>query len=655
MSQATQASEQNIYGPAEMEETASAIRVEADAATRKGGGAAVLQKIAQKIAATRRPGADSSIPAGVTYLLQFATLDLDFLGQNPDEKLEKKLDLSLIYGDGPVQDAAFYQVPAAPGLQRFLLRLNRTRRTELSPPWGAARDLPRASCSHLDIVGIDAGTEVLLPNALSDSSLQLGQTQTIWVLLHNAIASTLASVYAREIDITDLHGDPYQKAFDAAQRITRGIYRDVLCHDLLGTMLMPRIAESFAARGYAPSGAVRPGEAPVEFMAGAARLTTCMVREIYQLNETRTAEGLRTLLRQTSYARPYNMPLTEDWLLDFSLFFPVRESTPQMSRAIGPHAARAFGAPGEGGRLNEDGSLVLRDLIACSTGQLRSVPNLIAKAQERDPAIFEGCFAGDSARWIPALEAWLAETGIAKKTQKLVAQDPPLTLFLMLEAEADTDGKTLGGLGSTLVGETIAAALPETDESRECEAARQKVFGGATPGTMGAVIEYLQIHYGFADGARLHSGGGADAGMRASSEGAKGMLDMQRTTTTADLPGVAVADHVEMGRLLADWATGQRPKPETVDELKRELSGIATVPERVTKVVFCQGDSETLLIRLPDREHMEQAINTMSDPQRDSHYPFPQFYADFFRPGLGPVMSPVDILMARIADTVVDG
>jgi hypothetical protein len=128
------------------------------------------------------------------------------------------------------------------------------------------------------------------------------------------------------------------------------------------------------------------------------------------------------------------------------------------------------------------------------------------------------------------------------------------------------------------------------------------------------------------------------------------MLDGRVTNTGPEIPLVKVADHVEMGRLVTDWSTGQRARPETVDDLKKELRGIAEVPERIKKIEFCQGDLETLVIRLPEKEMMERAVIDMSDPECEGRYPFPQFYADFYQPGFSPVMTPLDILMARVGD-----
>ena len=117
--------------------------------------------------------------------------DLDFPTRDA-LPVRNLLDLGLIYGDGPKHDAFCYQVPAEAGAGRHLLRIGRARPTPTSPAWGAARDLPRTSCPHLDQRPAETRTEVLVPNSFSDSNLLLGQMQVLWALMHNAIAGTLA-------------------------------------------------------------------------------------------------------------------------------------------------------------------------------------------------------------------------------------------------------------------------------------------------------------------------------------------------------------------------------------------------------------------------------------------------------------------------------
>jgi hypothetical protein len=168
---------------------------------------------------------------------------------------------------------------------------------------------------------------------------------------------------------------------------------------------------------------------------------------------------------------------------------------------------------------------------------------------------------------------------------------------------------------------------------------------------MAEVITFLQAHYKFADGARLHS---ASRGVTPSSSaspatGGNPMLDTHAPTKDP-IPRIEVADFIEMGKLVAQWVEDPASRPATVEELKRQLDGIAVVPDRIRKVEFCQSTLDTLVLRLPVKEMIEESIASMTDPMGDGRYPLPQFYSDFYRPGFAPVMTPLDTLMARVGD-----
>ena len=301
------------------------------------------------------------------------------------------LDLGLIYGDGPKHDAFCYQVPAEAGAGRHLLRIGRARPTPTSPAWGAARDLPRTSCPNLDTRPVETRTEVLVPNTFSDSNLLLGQVQVLWALMHNAIAATLVETRCRRRGLRP--GQPDQPRHLSRRDPPRRARQ-------LADAAVPRPLRRADA---APAVVGRARSArPAEFMAGVGRLGHGLVREIYSLNDQLQVAGLRNLVRQTSTGRPHDMPLTEDWLVDFSRFFAIGSSVPQRARALGPHVARPF-ATGLG--VGTDGSadgLVLRDLIACTRGGLRSVRSLIFRAARAEPRLFEGCFAQDETNWTAA-------------------------------------------------------------------------------------------------------------------------------------------------------------------------------------------------------------------------------------------------------------
>lgn len=605
-----------------------------------------LAMIAARIATTRKPGVHSDIPAGSTYFAQFVVHDLDFRGPD-DQDGPIRLDLALVYGDGPGHDALCYQVPARPGLPRHLLRIGRSRPTSTSPAWGAARDLPRIGCPHLDAHAAETKTEVLIPNRFSDSNLLLGQVQTLWMLLHNAIAGQIVPILSDRKAYDGRPADVLRDAFRLAQGVCRNIYAETIRADVLNVWLMPELRAVYGGgRAQLPVGG-RPFGTPPEFLKGVARLGHGLVREIYSLGPQMPVVGLRSLIRHTGTGRPHDMPLTEDWLVDFSLFVPINGSEPQMARTIGPHVARAFGQP-DGA---ETAPLIARDLAACTSAGLRSVAALVDRAADLLPA---GSFAADPSRWQSALHDWLSGVdGLSEPLVRSLAADPPLVLFLMIEAEADMGGRTLGALGSILMGETLAGALPDVAAGADIEMVATEVFGGAVPASLGEVVTFLQSHYRFAEGARLHPEPAPSPDEPTRSRkvtGGKKMLDAQTRSPSQPIPRIEVADYIEMGRLVHQWVRDPGSRPSDVAELKRQLDGIAEVPDRIREIEFCQGTLEKLVLRLPVPEMIEESHASMTDPLVEASYPFPQFYADVYNPGFGPVMTPLETLLARVGD-----
>lgn len=634
-------------GPAILADPASAEAFAglADAGAEEGSHA--LRAIAKKIGANVPAPADaidSDIPAGATYLAQFAVHDLDLRGRE-DVAGVPRMDLSLIYGDGPKHDAAFYQVPEGPGRPRSALRLGRARPGWNSPAWGAARDLPRAACPHLDVRGIDARSEVLIPNALSDSNLILGQVQTIWALLHNAAIATLAERRSRPDD-----------AFEAARAIVRHVYRCVLVNDVLGSWLLPKLRPR-----YVRDTPQRLSEAPLSgvpraFVDGVARIGHALVRDAYDLNDRRRFEGLRDIIRHTGTGRPMDMPLTEDWLLDFSRFFDIGGVTAQRARAIGPRTARAFalgGFVGLDAPTPTDG-LVLRDLVACTRSGSAAMPavrTLVDRIEAASPGLLEGCLAHDEDRVRTVVAAWLADVGLPQAQVDALAKDPPIILFLMLEARQDANGKSLGGLGSVLMAETFAAALPAAASDEALEEARNHLFRGPVPTRMEGVIRFLQARYQFADGARLHPG---PASARSGTTPAvlqpteRTMLDDKTHATPEGI--IEVADYIELGRIVTEWAKDKCKRPDSIEALAAQLKDVARIPPCYKKVEFVEGSEETLVIRLPEKRLTEDAMSALDTPLVSEPYPLPKFYDDVYQKHFGPQMTPLEIFLARMGD-----
>ncbi len=470
-----------------------------------------------------------------------------------------------------------------------------------------------------------------------EASPVLARMQMVWALMHEAIVARLSVTRSDAV------------AGELARQITQGIYRDVVRKDVLGSWLMPRFRNRYVAR-LPRRLAAATTETPAEFVAAVGRLGDASVRKIEAWGEPSQLAGLRDLVR-CGGAAP-GMPPAEDWLVDFSRIFAIGSSVPQRARALGPHVARP-GAPGKG--VGTDASadgLVLRDLFACARGGLRSVRSLISRAARAEPHLFKGCFAQDETFWIAATAGWLADTGLAPEEIERLAGDPPLALFLMLEAQADSGGKTLGALGSVILGETLTGALPGEETDLELAAARAMVFRARVPASMDEVIRFLQRRCRSArPGGALPSKAPRHAASHLKS-GGKTVLDIQNKPARA-IPAIEVSDYIEMGRLVALWAADPASRPRNVAALRAQLAGIAVLPERLKTVEFVESTLDHLVVRLPVKEMIEESLDQVTDPMGNGRYPLPQFYADHYRPGFGPVMTPLDTLLARIGDSTI--
>ena len=130
------------------------------------------------------------------------------------------------------------------------------------------------------------------------------------------------------------------------------------------------------------------------------------------------------------------------------------------------------------------------------------------------------------------------------------------------------------------------------------------------------------------------------------------MFDLQAVSAPA-IPRIEVEDYIEMGRLVAEWAIAPASRPAGIAALREELAGIARLPDRIRTAEFVQGTLDHLVIRLPARALIEEALARMSDPMGNPRYQVPQFYADHCRPRLSPVMTPLDMLLARVGDQTI--
>ena len=112
----------------------------------------------------------------------------------------------------------------------------------------------------------------------------------------------------------------------------------------------------------------------------------------------------------------------------------------------------------------------------------------------------------------------------------------------------------------------------------------------------------------------------ARPGRAAPITGGKGMFDLH-SVSNQPIPRIEVEDYIEMGRLVAEWATDPDSRPADLAALKEQLAGVAVLPERVRTVEFVQGTLDHLVIRLPVKELVEDTLERMLRPRGQSELP----------------------------------
>jgi hypothetical protein len=108
---------------------------------------------------------------------------------------------------------------------------------------------------------------------------------------------------------------------------------------------------------------------------------------------------------------------------------------------------------------------------------------------------------------------------------------------------------------------------------------------------------------------------------------------------------VNVLQHKEFGQKVVEWAEDPSKRPSSLEEMKQECAGILDIPDRITKLKYVDVELDTLLIRVPTRQMVEESVARFST--LEGGYPAPGFYRD-----IGSAQQPpnLDMLFMRIAD-----
>ena len=441
------------------------------------------------------PHADSSIehwenpaiPSGYTYLLQFIAHDLvhsamplSITGELGAVANARRAPLLLesLYGHGPVGSPHLYALDAPADDRRTKLRLGRMRwriaRSERAnePARCPFRDIARTRVE--DLTGIDRGrggraalTEALLADPRNDDHAIISQLTALFALLHNS----LVDLARRGEPVSHARGrfGAAHKRFLCARDALTAIYHRIIRNDVMRRVLHPAIHAAYA--GDNPWFMDRHGsddwQIPFEFSHGAFRFGHAMVRPEYRINDL-AIHDLSNTLEKSGANDPVNMPLDDTWMVQWSRFFAINGSEPNLSRRIGPYLSDALGHDQifYAFDATERVGLLYRDLLGASLAGMWSVDALIAEIARRRPDfVASSRLLADRAYRVGVLREWLTAKptygGLKVEDIATISNDPPLPFFILFEAMQQDQGAGLhlGPLGSIITAEVIFAAL----------------------------------------------------------------------------------------------------------------------------------------------------------------------------------------------------
>ena len=443
----------------------------------------------------------SEIPAGYTYLAQFAVHDMLSStplsgGGGPDRPKNREtpgLELRSLYGGGPDASAGLYEPPAPAGKPGRLRigRLNRAR-----PPQylqGSEADVPRER--HADSASGALPTEPALADGRNADTLILAQLTALFIRFHNILF---------DISVNAGHPDPFRRARKTAAHAYRGIIWNDLVARLAEARIFARHAPSLA-QPRAPDWNI-----PQESAFAILRFGHSMVRAIYQLNATfdGVSAGARTsdLLQFFDRSSSHDLPPGEVWKIDWSRFFRTGQdhgSGFNNSAPIGPAMTAALGelATGKLSKFpageNETTSLAYRALMR---GFLTGLPSGQAAAREVSASLGFRINKLSRAKIRASLTAASNQgmCGIGSlqclraSDIAVLAERTPLFLYVLLEAQIFGRGSRLGPVGSDFLCHTFVGSLrlPADDP----EIGVELISGIGLPGTMSELLEFLEQH-----------------------------------------------------------------------------------------------------------------------------------------------------------------
>ena len=386
---------------------------------------------------------------GYTYFGQFVGHDLThdttpIDGPYLDPELTPNyrtpyLDLDHIYGGGPVKSPNLYEGQA--GAEVFKIGA--------STPTGYLRDVPMEN-------GI-----ILIGDERDLVNLILRQLHVVFLKFHNEAIKQLSAKPPAIIGVDDLGSGTI---FEQAQRLVRWHYQWIVRHDFLPRILYPSVWSHRRWIARQPSKPNGDFSIPIEFSLAAFRFGHSMVRNAYGLN----CRQKRVEIAELMALGQNPSPLQDDFIIEWGRFFdglpasgPVASSSyldTSMAaplRGLSPSTLRLCSKME---RSAKPASLPVRTLLRGARAGLPSGQEVAEMlVQERIIKAEDFLTSSELSRnTCDHSGSVLKDAGLEQKT--------PLFYYLLKEAEIRGLGRTLGPVGSYIVGEVIQRALEADPE-----------------------------------------------------------------------------------------------------------------------------------------------------------------------------------------------
>lgn len=418
------------------------------------------------------------IPAGYTYLLQFMAHDMvestvpawaaAEAGIEARNMRAGRLQLDALYGGGPTTCPMVFEPGPLPADFRARLRLGTVEPEKNQAPMPGR--CPFRDVARVNMQPVGAPTDakdpttlkdrtVLIADPRNDDTLILTQLVVLFTILHNGIVDKLKHV-----------GAP--ASFALARAALLGAYHAVIRHDVL-----PRLLHSgvWSVLGNPPQNNANwlwDGQnIPLEFSHGAFRFGHSMVRGHYKFNKGNIIPfSLQEILTGPLPGSVARRPLPSSWVVMWSHFFVFDGlTTPNMSRKlqVGKDAPLDEYKVLPDAALDTPPHVSIRDWLSAARARMWRPDKLIEAIKEKYNMI-NFLTNTQVIDWLTSIAttqpATSARQTIANNVN-LLADDLPLPLYVLLEAQLDpiANRKTLGPLGSVIVGEVVCRCLEDAN------------------------------------------------------------------------------------------------------------------------------------------------------------------------------------------------